>query len=65
MWLRQYATSRKVVGLIPDEDMAFFNLPNPSSRTTALWSTQSVTKMSTRNLPGGEGQPAYKADCHL
>jgi hypothetical protein len=24
-WLRQYATSQKVVGLIPDEDMGFFN----------------------------------------
>jgi hypothetical protein len=24
-WLRYYATSWKVVGLIPDEDMGFFN----------------------------------------
>jgi hypothetical protein len=31
----------------------FFNLPNPSSRTMALGSTQPLTKMSTRNLPGG------------
>jgi hypothetical protein len=31
----------------------------------ALWplgSTQLLTKMSTRNLPGGKGQPARKAD---
>jgi hypothetical protein len=32
-----------------------FNLPNPSSRTMALGSTQSLTEMSTRNLPGGGG----------
>jgi hypothetical protein len=31
----------------------FFNRPNPSSRTTAPGSTQPLTKMSTRNLPGG------------
>jgi hypothetical protein len=32
----------------------FFNLPNPSSRTMALGSTQTLTEMSTRNLPGVE-----------
>jgi hypothetical protein len=31
----------------------FFNWPNPSSRTMALGSTQPLTEMSTRNLPGG------------
>jgi hypothetical protein len=31
----------------------FFNLRNPSGRTMALGSTQPVTEMSTRNLPGG------------
>jgi hypothetical protein len=30
----------------------FFNVSNPSSRTTALRSTQPLTEMSTRNLPG-------------
>jgi hypothetical protein len=30
----------------------FFNLPNTSSRTIALGSTESLTEMSTRNLPG-------------
>jgi hypothetical protein len=29
----------------------FLNLPNPSSRTMALGSTQPLTEMSTRNLP--------------
>jgi hypothetical protein len=33
----------------------FFNLPNPSSLTMALGSTQPQTEMSTRNLPGGGG----------
>jgi hypothetical protein len=28
----------------------------------ALWSTQPVTGMSTRNLPGGKGRPAREAD---
>jgi hypothetical protein len=46
---------------IPDE-VDFFNLPNPSSRTMALGSIQPLTEMSTRNIPGGEGRPARKAD---
>jgi hypothetical protein len=40
----------------------FFNTSNPSSRTMALASTQPLTEMSTRNLYGGKGQPALKAD---
>jgi hypothetical protein len=31
----------------------FFNWTNPSSRTVDLGSTQHLTEMSTRNLPGG------------
>jgi hypothetical protein len=30
----------------------FFNLPNPSSHNMALESTQPLTEMSTRNIPG-------------
>jgi hypothetical protein len=33
---------------VPDE-VDFFNLPNPSSHTMALGSTQPPTKMSTKN----------------
>jgi hypothetical protein len=40
----------------------FSNLPNPSSRTMALGSTQPLTEMSTRNLPGGKERPAHKVD---
>jgi hypothetical protein len=38
--------------ITPDE-ADFFNLPNPSSRTLAPGSTQPLTEMCTRNLPGG------------
>jgi hypothetical protein len=61
-WLRLYATSRKVGGLIPDEVIGFFNLPNPSSRTMTLESDKPLTEMSTRNLAGGKGRPVRKAD---
>jgi hypothetical protein len=46
---------------VPDE-VDFFNLHNPSSRTMAPGSTQPLTEMSTRNLPEGKGLPARKAD---
>jgi hypothetical protein len=49
-------------GLIPDEIIGFFNWPNPSGRTMALGSTQPLTEMSIRNLPGGKNRPARKAD---
>jgi hypothetical protein len=39
-------------GSSPDE-MDFFNLPNPSSRTLALGSTQPLAEMSTKKIPGG------------
>jgi hypothetical protein len=52
----------KAAGSIPDEVIVFLSWPNPSSRTMALGSTQSPTEMSTRNLPGGKGRPAHKAD---
>jgi hypothetical protein len=61
-WLMHCATNRKVAGSIPDEVVGVFNLPNPSSRTMALGSTQPLTEESTRNLPGGKGRPARGAD---
>jgi hypothetical protein len=57
-----YVTSQKVAGSIPDEVIGFFNLPNFSSRTMILGSSQTLTEMSTRNFPGGKGRPARKAD---
>jgi hypothetical protein len=52
-----YATSRMIADSIPGEVIGFFNWPNPYNRTMALGSTQSLTEMSTRNLPGGKGRP--------
>jgi hypothetical protein len=46
---------------VPDE-VDFFNLPNPSSRTMALGLIQPLTKMGTRNLSGGKKRPARRAD---
>jgi hypothetical protein len=61
-WLRDYATSRKVAGSIPDEVIGFLNWPNSSSRTMALGWTQPLTEISTRNLPGDKGRSACGAD---
>jgi hypothetical protein len=47
-WSRHYATSQKVSRLIPDEVTEFF-----LSLTMAVESTQPLTEMSTKNLPGG------------
>jgi hypothetical protein len=46
---------------VPDE-VNFLILPNPSSHTMALGSTQPLTVMSTRNLPGGKKRLAHRAD---
>jgi hypothetical protein len=46
---------------VPDE-VDFYNLPNPSSRIMAMGSTQPLTEMSTRNLPGGKKRLARRAD---
>jgi hypothetical protein len=40
----------------------FFSLLNSSSRTMVLGSTQPLTKISDRNLPGGKRRPVGKAD---
>jgi hypothetical protein len=61
-WLRHCATVRKVADSNPNEVIGFFKLPNSSSRTVALGSTQPLTKMSTRNLPVGKGRPVHKSD---
>jgi hypothetical protein len=57
-----YAKNWKVAGSIPDEVTGLFILPNLSSNTMALGLTQPLTEMSTRNIPGGKGRPARKAD---
>jgi hypothetical protein len=54
-WLRQYATRL----------IALFNGPNLSRRTMALETSQPPTEMSTRDLPGGKGRQAHKADNYI
>jgi hypothetical protein len=61
-WLRHYATRLKEAGSIPDVASGIFNRLIPSSRIMALGLTQPLTQMSTRNLPGGKGRAARKAD---
>jgi hypothetical protein len=38
---------------VPMRSLDIFNILNPSSHTMALGSTQPLSEMSTRNLPGG------------
>jgi hypothetical protein len=47
---------------VPDKVIGFFNWPSPSRRTTALGSTQLLTEMSTRNLPGAKDAAGAKDD---
>jgi hypothetical protein len=49
-WVEVCATSRKVVGSIPDGVIDVFYCLNPSSRTMALGSTEPLTKKSTRDI---------------
>jgi hypothetical protein len=55
-------STKQVAGSSADEVYSFFNLPNTSNITMTLGSTQPLTEMSTRNFPGGKGQPAGRAD---
>jgi hypothetical protein len=54
------ATSQKAEGSISGKVIGFFSWPTPSSRTMALGSTQPLTEMSARNLPGGKSRLARK-----
>jgi len=49
-FVKARATSRKVVGSIPDSVTGSFHWHNPSGRTMALVLTQTLTEMSTRNI---------------
>jgi hypothetical protein len=57
----RYATSQNDAGSIPDEVIGFFSIYLILPAALALGSTQPLTEMSTRNLPGGKGR-ARKAD---
>jgi hypothetical protein len=49
-------------GFDSDEVTVLFHVPNPSNRAISLGSTNPLTEMSTRNLPGLKRRPACKAD---
>jgi hypothetical protein len=53
--------ARRSTVRVPDE-VDCFNWPNPSSHTMALGSAQTLTELSTRNLPGGKKRPGRRAD---
>jgi hypothetical protein len=53
-WLRHCVTSREVAGSIPDGDIGIFRWHNPSGRTVALGSTQSLIEMVPRIFPRGK-----------
>ena len=61
--LSHCATSWKVAGSIPDGDTGISHLPNPSGRTMALSSTQSLTEMSTRIISWKVKAAGSYADC--
>jgi hypothetical protein len=46
------------LGLIPDEVIEFFKLPNPSNSIMALRLTQLLTEMITRKFFQGRGAGA-------
>jgi hypothetical protein len=52
------------MGSIPDEVIRFFNWPNSISKTMGLGSTQPLTELSTRNLPGGKSGQALRLTTH-
>jgi hypothetical protein len=54
----------KFAGSFSDEVIGFFNLPHPSSRSGVLGSTQPLTEMNTRYLPGGKGWLQISYSCH-
>ena len=54
-WLRHCAKNLKFACSIPDVVIGIFHWYNPSERTMALGSTQSLTEMSTRRIFWGKG----------
>jgi hypothetical protein len=53
--LRHCCKSRNVAGSIPDGVIGIFHRHNPSGRTMALRSTESLIEMGTRNISWGKG----------
>jgi hypothetical protein len=71
MWLRHYATSRKIAGSILVGIIGIFHWHNPSGNTMALVSTQPLPEMSTTCISLGvkaacaKGWQPYYVHCWL
>jgi len=61
-WLRCCATNRRWLVRSQLVSVDFSLTLNPSDRTMALGSTQSLTQMSTRSISWGQRRPVRKAD---
>jgi hypothetical protein len=61
-WLRHCTTNWKVAGSIPNGVIRIFHWHNPSGCAMALWSTQPLIEMSTRNINWGLRQLVCRAD---
>jgi len=53
LYKNTFTDDRQIVGSIPDGVIGIFQLHNPSGRTMALGSTQSLTEMSTKFISWG------------
>jgi hypothetical protein len=63
MYLKERARGSVVCwGTMLQAGRSWVRFHNPSSRTTALGSTEPLTEMSTRNFPGGKARSVHKAD---
>ena len=62
IWLRHYATNRKVAGSIPDGVIGFFPCHIPSGPTMTLGLTQPLIEISNRNVSWGYRRPVIKAN---
>jgi hypothetical protein len=60
--LRLSAASLKITGSVPDEVIAFFNVPNPSNCSMVLRSAEPLTEMCTWTVSRSKGLPVGQAD---
>ena len=61
-WLKNWSTSWKVAGSIPDDVIKIFHWHNPSGSPMALGLIQPLTEMNTRNISWGWRRPVRRAD---
>jgi hypothetical protein len=57
-----YSTSHLFFTWFQSSIASFMRACSYQPYPSAIWATQPLTEMSTRNLPGGKGQPVHGAD---